>query len=69
MCLKIIKEHKISMKCKKIESFTGPMSFKTTSLIAWRAPYLIRSFVRVSEFLTKLPRAPAAFALVFSYKK
>lgn len=44
----------------------GPLSLLTTSRSWVSAPCSIRSLQSVSEFLTKLPKAPAALALVFS---
>lgn len=44
----------------------GPLSFSTTSSSVVRALFLIRLSHSLDEFLTKLPSAPAALALVFS---
>lgn len=60
--------HKFPIENKAIllGDYEGPLSLATTSRSYLRAPCLIRSLQRALEFLTKLPRAPAALALVFS---
>jgi len=42
------------------------LSFVTISINFYKAPNLTKFGINILEFLTKFPKAPAAFALVFS---